>query len=194
MKQRSGSSSLSALNLKSFASLVKWCVAHYTRHMKCHVSLRVVCERTHRFRKITGSVNEPKSDHPGTSHGTHFPCIFQNGCVKEAQDSAINVFMNNNLFYSYFYRFKWKIFIYLFVIFIDVNSSISFLILPITVYVCVSVFFYLFFLFKFKILTRHFGSHPYTVIAHNFLLYSYFDSFRGDGKWCYRLSVNLIKD
>ncbi len=40
MKQRSGSSSLSALKLKSFASLVKWCVAHYTRHMKCHVSLR----------------------------------------------------------------------------------------------------------------------------------------------------------
>ncbi len=40
MKQRSGSSSLSALKLKSFASLVKWCAAHYTRHMKCHVSLR----------------------------------------------------------------------------------------------------------------------------------------------------------
>ncbi len=38
--QRSGSSSLSALKLKSFASLVKWCTAHYTRHMKCHVSLR----------------------------------------------------------------------------------------------------------------------------------------------------------
>ncbi len=36
-------------------------------------SLRVVCERTHRFWKITGSVNEPKSDHPGTNHGTHFP-------------------------------------------------------------------------------------------------------------------------
>ncbi len=52
--------------------------------MKGHVSLRVVCERTHRFRKITGSVNEPKSDHPGTNHGTHFPCIFRNGCVKEA--------------------------------------------------------------------------------------------------------------
>ncbi len=40
MKQRSGSSSLSALKLKSFANLVKWCAAHYTRHMKCHVSLR----------------------------------------------------------------------------------------------------------------------------------------------------------
>ncbi len=40
MKQRSGSSSLSALKLKSFASLVKWCAAHYTRQMKCHVSLR----------------------------------------------------------------------------------------------------------------------------------------------------------
>ncbi len=33
MKQRSGSSSLSALKLKSFSSLVKWCMAHYTRHM-----------------------------------------------------------------------------------------------------------------------------------------------------------------
>ncbi len=72
------------LKLKSFSSLVKWCAAHYTRHMKCHVSLRVVCERTHRFWKITGSVNETKSDHPGTNHGTHFPCIFRNGCVKEA--------------------------------------------------------------------------------------------------------------
>ncbi len=30
---------------------------HYTRHMKGQVSLRVVCECTHRFRKITGSVN-----------------------------------------------------------------------------------------------------------------------------------------
>ncbi len=40
MKQRSGSSSLSVLKLKSFSSLVKWCAAHYTRHMKCHVSLR----------------------------------------------------------------------------------------------------------------------------------------------------------
>ncbi len=27
-------------------------------------SLRVVCERTHRYWKITGSVNEPKSHHP----------------------------------------------------------------------------------------------------------------------------------
>ncbi len=61
--------------------------ALYTSHERSRVftgSLRVVCERTHRFRKITGSVNEPKSDHPGTDHGTHFPCIFRNGCVKEA--------------------------------------------------------------------------------------------------------------
>ncbi len=40
MKQRSGSSSLSALKLKSFSSVMKWCAAHYTRHMKCHVSSR----------------------------------------------------------------------------------------------------------------------------------------------------------
>ncbi len=61
--------------------------ALYTSHERSRVftgSLRVVCEHTHRFRKITGSVNEPKSDHPGTNHGTHFPCIFRNGCVKEA--------------------------------------------------------------------------------------------------------------
>ncbi len=47
-------------------------------------SLRVVCERTHRFRKITGSVNEPKSNDPGMIPGTHYPCIFRNLCVKEA--------------------------------------------------------------------------------------------------------------
>ncbi len=29
-----------AEKLKSFASLVNWCEAHYTYHMKCHVSLR----------------------------------------------------------------------------------------------------------------------------------------------------------
>ncbi len=55
--------------------------ALYTSHERSRV---FTCECTHRFRKITGSVNEPKSDHPGTNHGTHFPCIFRNGCVKEA--------------------------------------------------------------------------------------------------------------
>ncbi len=35
-------------------------------------SLQIVCERMHRFRKITSSVIDPKSDHPGTNHGTHF--------------------------------------------------------------------------------------------------------------------------
>ncbi len=61
--------------------------ALYTSHERSRVftgSLGIVCERTHRFQKITGSVNEPKSDH----HGTHFPCIFQNGCVKEAMISG----------------------------------------------------------------------------------------------------------
>ncbi len=43
-----------------------------------------VCERTHRFQKITGSVNEPQSNDPGTNHRTHYPCIFWNFCVKEA--------------------------------------------------------------------------------------------------------------
>ncbi len=51
-----------------------------------NAQLRVVCERTHRLRKITGSVNETKSDHPRTNHGTHFPCIFRNGCER-----AINI-------------------------------------------------------------------------------------------------------
>ncbi len=46
-------------------------------------SLQVVCDCTHRFRKIISSVNEPKSDDPGTNHGTHFLYIFRNGCVKE---------------------------------------------------------------------------------------------------------------
>ncbi len=71
--------------VRQFSEIVRG--ALYTSHEMSRVftgSLRVVCERTHRFRKITGSVNEPKSDHPGTNHGTHFPCIFRNGCVKEA--------------------------------------------------------------------------------------------------------------
>lgn len=33
-------------------------------------SLRVVCERTYRFRKITGSVNEPKLNDPRTNPWT----------------------------------------------------------------------------------------------------------------------------
>ncbi len=56
--------------------------ALYTSHVFTG-SLRVVCE-SHRLRKITGSENEPKSEHPGTNHGTHFLCILRNGCVKEA--------------------------------------------------------------------------------------------------------------
>ncbi len=91
MKQRSGSSSLSALKLKSFASYSEMVRgALYTSHEMSRVftgSLRVVCERTHRFRKITGSVNEPKSNDPGMIHGTHYPCIFRNLCVKGASDS-----------------------------------------------------------------------------------------------------------
>ncbi len=40
------------------------------------VSLRVVCEHIHRFRKITGSVNEPKSRYLDDSRNTlhvYFP-------------------------------------------------------------------------------------------------------------------------
>ncbi len=63
-------------------------------------SLRVVCERTHRFRKITGSVNEPKSDHPGTNHGKNFLGIFRNGCVKETKECSRNLFESNHYFCS----------------------------------------------------------------------------------------------
>ncbi len=75
--------------VRQFSEMVRG--ALYTSHEMSRVftgSLGVVCERTHRFQKITGSVNEPKSDHPGTNHGTHFPCIFRNGCVKEAMVSG----------------------------------------------------------------------------------------------------------
>ncbi len=62
MKQRSGSSSLSALKLKSFILQFSEMIsgALYTSHERSRVftgSLRVVCECTHIFRKITGSVN-----------------------------------------------------------------------------------------------------------------------------------------
>ncbi len=60
--------------VRQFSEMVRG--ALYKSHGMSRVftgSLRVVCEGTHRFPKITGSVNEPKSDHPGTNHGTHFP-------------------------------------------------------------------------------------------------------------------------
>ncbi len=50
----------------------------------------LLCERKHvpglipGLIKITGSVNEPKSNDPGMIPGTHYPCIFWNLCVKEA--------------------------------------------------------------------------------------------------------------
>ncbi len=60
-------------------------------HITCHNVMSSVftgylwdvCECTHRFWKITDSVNEQSND-PGTNHGTHYPCIFRNFCVKEA--------------------------------------------------------------------------------------------------------------
>ncbi len=83
--------------VRQFSEMV--CGALYTSYEM----LRVVCERTHRFRKITGSVNEPKSDHPGTNHGTHFPCIFRNGCVKEAKFVKLNYLMLHirNMFFGF---------------------------------------------------------------------------------------------
>ncbi len=64
---------------------------HYTRH----VSLQVVCECTHRFGKITGSVNEPKSNDPETNHRAHFPCTFPNDCVREAFHSCWCVYVQD---------------------------------------------------------------------------------------------------
>ncbi len=101
--------------VRQFSEMVSG--ALYTSHERSRVftgSLRVVCERTHRFRKITGSVNEPKSDHPGSNHGTHFPCIFQNGCVKEAYRNVMIfhwnlVFITSNFcFYLEFYFFMFN--------------------------------------------------------------------------------------
>ncbi len=56
--------------VRQFSEMVRGTL--YTSHEMSRVftgSLRVVCERTHRF---TGSVNEPKSDHPGTNPGHIF--------------------------------------------------------------------------------------------------------------------------
>ncbi len=67
------------LTIRAEAEIVRG--ALYTSHEMSRVftgSLRVVCERTHRFQKITGSVNEPKSNDPGMIPGTHYPCIFRN--------------------------------------------------------------------------------------------------------------------
>ncbi len=92
MKQRSVSFTIRAEAeiVRQFSEMVRG--ALYTSHeMSCVFtgSLRVVCERTHRFRKITGSVNEPESNDPGMIPGTHYPCIFRNLCVKEALDDTL---------------------------------------------------------------------------------------------------------
>lgn len=51
-----------------------------------HVSLQhlYVCERMHRFQKITGIVNKPKSNDPWSNPETYYQCIFWNLCVKGA--------------------------------------------------------------------------------------------------------------
>ena len=77
------SSSLSALKLRSFTSFVEQYArvhvfdAYVTRLILTSCvfpgSLRVVCERTHRSQQITGSVNKPKSNNPGTNYVN---CVF----------------------------------------------------------------------------------------------------------------------
>ncbi len=96
MKQRSELLTICAeAEIIQFSEMVRG--ALYTSHEMSRVftgSLRVVCERTHRFRKITGSVNEPKSDDPGTNAGTHYPCIFRNLCVKGALQARSHLTLN----------------------------------------------------------------------------------------------------
>ncbi len=79
MKQRSGSSSVLTIRaeaeiVRQFSEMVRG--ALYTSHEMSRVftgSLRVVCECMHRFRKITGSVNEPKSDKSRDTISVYFP-------------------------------------------------------------------------------------------------------------------------
>ncbi len=73
--------------LKSF-SLVKWWAAHYTRHMNVTLSLRdlyglCVNARTDSGKSLPVWMNQNQTIQ-GQITGQHFPCIFWNGCVKEA--------------------------------------------------------------------------------------------------------------
>ncbi len=100
--------------IRQFSEMVSG--ALYTSHERSRIftgSLRVVCERTHRFRKITGSVNEPKLDH----HGTHFPCIFRNGCVKETFDLMTTTLVYNTLANHFFY-YRYVLVLFNYILFI----------------------------------------------------------------------------
>jgi len=51
-------------------------------------------------------VNEPKSNNPGTNAGSHYPCIFQNLCVKGAMyscHSILNFFTNIHMYSTVFF-------------------------------------------------------------------------------------------
>lgn len=70
-------------------------------------SLRDVYECTHRFRKVTGSVNEPKSNNPVTNQ-----CVFRNLCVKEAVVLLVLWWLLNDQgfleFSLEFFSYSWK--------------------------------------------------------------------------------------
>ncbi len=87
MKQRLGSSSLSALKLKSFSSLVKWWarIIHVTWKVTCLHGIFTGCVWMHaHIPENHWQCECSKSDDPGTNAGTHYPCIFRNLCVKGA--------------------------------------------------------------------------------------------------------------
>ncbi len=93
MKQRSGSSSLSALKLKSFASLVKWWarIIHITWKVTCLYGIFTGCVWMHaQIPENHWQCECSKSDDPGTNAGTHYPCIFRNLCVKGALEKSTN--------------------------------------------------------------------------------------------------------
>ncbi len=109
MKQRSGSSSLSALKLKSFSSLVKWCAVHYTRHMKGHVSLTGslwVCVNARTDSGKSLAVWMQQIWRSGNKSGTHYPCIFPESlCERGLRENAR--FIVSRTWYQMKKRSKW---------------------------------------------------------------------------------------
>ncbi len=96
MKQRSGSSSLSALKLKSFSSLVKWWarIIHVTWKVTCLYGIFTGCVWMHaQIPENHWQCECSKSDDPGTNAATHYPCIFRNLCVKGALAQTFGCFM-----------------------------------------------------------------------------------------------------